>query len=260
MFTRILSTIIIAFATFSGQAQAEWSFGGGMENFRWQETITGSALSPLESGLRYALNLKWVQSGDNGLLFSYRGKVYTGRVHYDTFTQISNTPVSTTTQYSGATHEGQMFYRTDIGRFKLDYVGGAGLDSWRRSIDNNGYNQIEDYSIMYLRGGVNIDQAQHAAGFHGGGGLKYPFWTAEDAHLTEQGYYSNPLITPGKAISLYAELGYRINQRWDVVGYYDSWRFKQSDSVITTDSKGAWKIWQPESHMDVWGLKAMVSF
>lgn len=261
MFTRILSvTLMMTSTLFYTEAQAEWSFGGGLENFRWEETIAGSPLSPTENGMRYALNATWLQDGDQGLLFSYRGKLYTGRVHYDTYTQISNTPVSTTTQYSGATHEGQMLYRTDTGRLKLDYVGGVGLDTWERNIDNRGYSQIEDYFILYLRGGINIGQTQRATGWHGGGGLKYPFWTAEDAHLQEQGFYTNPIISPGKAVSLYAELGYRFSPRWDIVGYYDSWHFKQSAPVVTADSSGTWLIWQPESHMDVWGLKAMVSF
>ena len=252
--------MLLVLATFSTAAKAEWSVGGGLENYRWAETIADAPLTPKETGLRLAANLKWTQDGDRGLLFGYRGKLYFGRVHYDTYTQQTYTPISTHTVYVGATHEGQLLYRTDAGNYKLDYVGGLGYDNWQRSIENNGFYQIESYSIFFLRGGINLDQLMHNPGFHGGGGLKYPFWTAENAHLNEQGYYSNPIITPGKDFSLYAELGYRISERWDVIGYYDSWRFKRSNTVSSDDSTGTWLIWQPKSSMDTFGLRAMYSF
>lgn len=261
MLNKILPAILLVSATFSTGANAEWGIGGGLENYRWaEETDATSPLTPKETGLRLAANLEWTQDGDHGPLFGYRGKLYLGQVHYDTYTQQTYTPVSTNTVYLGATHEGQLLYRTDAGGIKLDYVGGLGYDSWQRSIENSGYYQTESYTIFFLRGGINFDQPMHHTGFHGGGGLKYPFWTAENAHLNEQGYYSNPTITPGKAFSFYAELGYRINERWDVTGYYDSWRFKTSDKVITANSAGTWLIWQPKSSMDTFGLRAMYSF
>lgn len=253
--------MLVLLATFSTGANAEWSIGGGLESYRWtEETGAKSPLTPKETGLRLAANLKWTKEGDQGLLFGYRGKLYFGQVHYDTYTQQTNTPVSTSTVYIGATQEGQLLYRTDAGNYKLDYVGGLGYDNWRRSIENNGFYQVEDFMILYLRGGINLDQPMHNTGFHGSGGLKYPFWTAENVHLKEQGYSSNPIITPGKNFSFYADIGYRISERWDVIGYYDSWRFTQSNTVTASRGGVLYNIVQPKSSMDTFGLKAMYSF
>lgn len=257
MAKRILAAALIASTIFPTSANATWDTGVSLEYYSWKEEIPESAHTPKESGPRYAIHLNWTENGDKGFLFAYRGKIYFGQVNYDTFTQLTNTPMNTNSQYSGTAHEGQFYYRSDAGNYKLDYVGSLGWDYWRRTID---YYLIEDYSILYLRGGLNLDQSGGRTGFHGGGGLKYPFWTAEDSHLKSQGFYSNPIITPGKNISLYAEFGYRINSHFDVIGYYDSWRFKKSNIVTTTDATGTWNIWQPKSSMDALGLRAMYLF
>ena len=260
MLNKISGAIFFVLLALSNGANAAVSIGAGLENYHWQETIDGSPLSPEEAGLRYAININWAQDTDHGLLFGYRGKLYAGRVHYDTFIQQTNTPVATTTQYSGVIHEGQLSYRSTAADFKLDYVAGLGLDTWQRNIDNNGYSQIEDFLIIYLRGGFNLERPAHATGWHGGGGLKYPIFTWEDAHLDSLGYTSNPTLSPGKDISLYAELGYRISQRWDVIGYYDSWRFKRSNTVTASRGGLLYGIYQPKSSMDALGLKAIYSF
>ncbi len=261
MLNRILAAMLIAWAAFPAAANAGWSIGAGLESYRWQEFIADPPLKPLETGVRNTFNAEWPQDGDYGWLFAYRGKLYFGQVQYDTYYQVTHEPVSTTTQYSGAAHEAQIFHRTDAGKLKLDWVGGLGLDRWRRAIGNSRNSQIEDFRIIYLRGGFNIGQPRHGAGLHGGGGLKYPIMTWEDAHLDSQGFSSNPILQPGKDISLYAQLGYRINERWDVVAYYDSWRFKQSPKVTVMDNQGVWwNIWQPKSSMDAFGLRVMYSF
>ena len=259
MFNRILAATLIAWAAFPATANAGWSIGTGLEYYLWQEFISDPPLKPLETGVRNTVNVEWTQDSDYGWLFAYRGKLYFGQVHYDTYTQQTYTPVSTTTNYSGVAHEAQIFHRTDAANYQLDYVGGLGLDTWRRAIGNS---QVEDFLIIYLRGGFNLDQPGHGAGLHGGGGLKYPIMTREDAHLDSMGFSSNPILQPGKDISLYAQLGYRISARWDVVAYYDSWRFKQSPKVTSTkisDGK-LYDIWQPKSSMDAFGLRVMYSF
>ncbi len=254
MLNRILTATLIAWASFPATANAEWSIGAGLEYYRWQEFIVGRSETPLETGVRNTVNVEWTQDGDYGWLFAYRGKFYFGQVNYDTFYQQTYTPVSTTTNYIGVANEAQIFHRTAANNYQLDYVGGLGLDTWRRAI---GYSQIEDFRIIYLRGGFNIGQPRHGAGLQVG--LKYPIMTWEDAHLDDMGFSSNPILQPGKDISLYAQLGYRISARWDVVAYYDSWRFKQSPKVTVTDNQGSWYIWQPKSSMDAYGLRVMYS-
>lgn len=263
MSTRILAATVLAAALSSTPAHAELDVGAGIEHYTWEETLQDSSLRPKEDGFRYALHLKWTESGNSGLLYAYNAKVYSGRVAYDTYTLVGNTPVSVNTDYIGMTHEGQLIFRDRLDNYRLDYVGGLGWDSWRRNINRS---QIEDYSVWFLRAGFTLDLPRQAAGFHGGGGLKVPIYTIEDAHLDSLGFSSNPQLSPGKGVSLYAELAYRASKYWDIVGYYDSWRFSQSDPVYVTTrdttlcGSTQCSIVQPQSGMNAFGLKAMLSF
>ena len=257
---RIIAITFAAILVVPFDACAELSMSAGLEGFNWKEEIPGEAIKPRESGMREAFFVDWVQEGDKGVLFAWHAKLYSGRVKYDTSTMNAGTPVSTHTNYSGAFSEVQAFYRAEAGANRLDLLAGAGLDSWERAIENSGFNQIEDYAILYLRLGVGLNAPEHMRGFHGGVGLKYPLSTLENAHLDKLGYYSNPMLHPGRAISGYAEIGYRINRMFDVVGYYDSWRFKQSDAVTVSDAAGLWSVIQPKSSMNVLGVKLNVSF
>lgn len=254
----LLATSIFA-ATFS--AQAAWDVGAGTESYQWVEYPVGYSGNPKESGARSALFVNWTQDGDDGTLFAWRAKLYAGTVNYDTFVSSTGAPVSTKTDYNGVASEGQEFYRYNLGAYRLDQLGGLGLDYWRRSIRNPGGDQIEDYSILFFRAGLRLTKPGLEPGFHGEFGIKYPVWTREDAHLDREGYTSNPTLSPKGALSGYAEFGYRINARFDLLGYYDSWRFRRSADVIAVDTAGTtWAIWQPKSDMDTWGAKLLVSF
>ena len=62
-----------------------------------------------------------------------------------------------------------------------------------------------------------------------------------------------PLITrlkPGKDFSFYATLGYRVNPAWDVYAYYDSYRFKESNTVAVPFPGGTATFIQPESRLN----------
>ncbi len=261
MIGRTLLAVSILFLTSS--AQAGWDVGGGLENFQWKEYPAGGGI-PKESGVRSALFANWTQEGDQGTLVAWRAKLYGGTVNYDTYLISTGAPVSTKTDYSGAVNEGQVFYRDNLGAYKLDYLGGLGLDIWRRRVRNAGGDQIEDYSIWFLRAGLRLAKSRSEAGFHGELGIKYPISTRENAHLDSEGFTSNPALSPKSTISGYAEFGYRINARFDVLGYYDSWRFGQSADVRAnkpTDPPGSyWLIYQPKSNMDALGIKLLVSF
>ena len=259
--------LLIAILMFTLPAQAAWDAGGGLENYQWQEYDTGNTGNPKESGLRSALFVNWTQDADQGPLFAWRAKLYAGTVNYDTFVMCAapctnnGAAVSTRTDYGGATSEGQFIYRKDLGAYRLDYLGGLGLDIWRRSIRNGGGDQIEDYSILFLRAGLRLAKSRRDPGMHGELGIKYPVSTNENAHLDSAGYTTNPALSPKGAVSGYAELGYRINATFDVVGYYDSWRFRRSANVTVQDSSGIlWNVWQPKSSMDALGAKLLVSF
>jgi hypothetical protein len=263
MINRILLTTI--FLLTSHSVQAAWDIGGALEEYRWVEYPSGINGTPKELGLRSALFVNWTQEREQGLLLAWRAKLYAGTVNYDTYLiDPPHEPVSTKTDYSGVASEGQVFYRYNLDTYKLDQIGGLGLDFWRRDIRSGGGSQYEDYSILYVRAGLRLAKSKAETGLHGELGIKYPVSTREDAHLDNMGYTSNPALSPKGAVSGYAEIGYRINPRFDVLGYYDSWRFGRSADVRTnkpSDTAGMyWLIYQPKSNMDALGIKLLVSF
>lgn len=261
MTARILLAVSLLAVTFS--AYPAWEAGAGLEAFRWVE-YPDKWGNPRESGPRSALFLNWTEDGDGGGLFAWRAKLYGGTVSYDTFLNSNGTPVSTKTDYNGASSEAQMFYRDELAAYQVDYLGGLGLDFWRRSIRSGGSDQVEQYTILFARAGLRFARSLQQPGFHGEFGIKYPAWTRENAFLGSIGYTSNPYLSPKGLASGYAELGYRFDTRFDVVAYYDSWRFGRSADVRTnkpSDPPGVyWLIYQPKSSMDVLGMKLLVTF
>lgn len=250
--------LAISMLTLTASARAELDIGVGEESYRWVEQPSGNSGSPTEAGARSALFLDWTPLREQGLLIGWRAKLYGGTVNYDTYTISTGTPVTTQTDYAGRAVDVYVFYRTVSG---MDFLAGAGQDVWRRSIRNGGGSQIEDYTIAYGRAGLRFGKSKSKAGWHGEFGAKYPFATNEDAHLTSMGYTSNPMLSPKWEASGYAELGYRLTEKFDVVGYYDSWRFKQSENVTVTDTAGAtWFVYQPTSSMDAVGIKLLYQF
>lgn len=233
-------------------AHAELTLSVAAEYFEWKESITPEVK---ETGPLYALGIAYTQERDAGPLFAYRGKLWGGRVDYEGSTLFSGAPVSDSTDYLGASNELQLRWRNPgkVGS-NVDGVFGAGLDTWRRSLSTV---QKEDYAIGYLRLGVE------SASSYGGDwsvslGLKYPFWTYENAHLDEIGFDSNPILHPGKDISPYGSIGYRFTEKLQVVAYYESFRFTKSDDVRANEvalGHGQTTIFQPASSMAIYGLK-----
>lgn len=256
--------LLLSFCIAPVSVQAAWNIGAGLENYTWTEYPAGAANTPKESGMRAAWFFDWAQEKDEGPQFAWHGKLYGGTVNYDTYVVSTGAPITTQTDYSGVMNEGQLFFRKDQGNYKLDYIAGLGFDFWRRGIRNTGFSQIEDYSVLFLRLGMRLGKSRMDAGFHAECGIKYPVSTWEDAHLPSLGYTSNPSISPSGVVSGYVELGYRIAPQFDVVGYYDSWRFDRSGEVRTnkpTDPAGSyWLVHQPKSDMDAIGIKLLVSY
>ena len=75
---------------------------------------------------------------------------------------------------------------------------------------------------------TNGSQGPDLTKYLAGGGLKYPVYIVENAHLDAIGFDQNPSLHPGRAPAFYAELGYRLGRRWTLSSYYDSYRFKES--------------------------------
>lgn len=249
------------FAATTSLAEAGLEIGLGVEHFDWKEYDGSGSQVLKEFGPRLALSVNLTQENkdDKGLLFGYRGKIYGGKVSYNGAT-FGGTPIVTDTKYKGMTNEGQAIWRFDYEGGKLDYVLGLGWDNWRRAIRNDalGMDQLEDYNIYYVRLGMNFDHTGKP-GLHGGIGVKQTLYATENAHLTDLGYSPNSTLNPGKSISAYGEIGYRLsNAKWDLVGYYDGYNFAASDPVSVLP--GPVQLYQPKSEMKLLGFKAMYNF
>lgn len=235
----------------AGSACADWSAGAGFESFRWKESTSPSVK---ESGLRWAADLTWQQSKQPGFSLGYNLKVYTGDVDYTGATLFGGVPVSDDTRYRGMINEVQTFWRMPQG---VDFVIAAGWDRWKRKLKSTG--QQEDYDVLYMKLGANLNAAARE-GVIGSVGVKYPAWTRENAHFDVLGASNNPRLRPGRQISLYGTLGYRFNPQWDVIAYYDSYRLKESNTVAVVLPTATAGFFQPESKMDVFGLKLQHNF
>jgi hypothetical protein len=235
----------------AGVALADWSASAGAEAFRWKET-TSPAVK--ESGLRWALGLTWTQSQDPGLSAGYNLKFYVGNVDYDGATLFGGVPISGETHYRGMTNEIRAFYR--MPQHRIDVVVAGGWDRWERELSAA---QREDWDVFYVRLGADFNAATKQ-GIFGGLGVKYPAWTRENAHLPDLGASGNPRLRPGKDFSFYGSIGYRANMNWDVIAYYDSYRFKQSNTVAVPFGGATLAAFQPESRMDIFGMKVQYNF
>ena len=234
---------------------AEWSVSAGAEHLSWRESTSPSVS---ETGVRGALGLNWTQNKDAGCLAAYRLKFYKGNVDYDGAFLLTGAPVSGSTHYWGYTNEIQAIYRTLNN--PLEFVGGLGWDSWQRHLSPQ---QEEDYDVYYVRLGVNIN-TRIKRGFFGNAGIKYPIYVTEDAHLRGIGIDQNPRLHPRRDVSATGELGYRFNTNWDLIGYYDGWRFSQSNTVTVTSNAAlpgtSINVFQPKSKQDLVGVKLQYNF
>lgn len=252
-----LAALVLAAASTS--AAAAWEITGELERFRWQEDTDPRVT---ESGPMLGLGLRWTQDRAWGWRWGYRGRLYFGSVDYQGSFLGTDVPVSGRTDYGGLSNEGQLIYR--FPGSAAEFVGGLILDYWNRQLSPD---QREQYWIAVLRLGVDFDR--HApVGFFGGGGVKLPFWTREDAHLTDIGFNANPRLEPKGEWSVYAEAGYRFDRAWSLTAYYDGYRFRESAPtpslvnpfVSGCGAPGGCTLVQPTSRLDSVGLRLHYSF
>ena len=233
-------------------SQAEFAVNAGVEYFDWTEDTTPKVK---ETGPMFTLGLAYTQDREKGWLFAYRGKIWGGSADYEGATLFGGTPLKSTTNYEGINNELQARWRrVGTSGSSLDGVLGLGLDLWRRELSSI---QKEDYSIGYLRLGIESN-ANYNGQWTVGLGLKFPFWTYENAHLDEIGFDSNPILHPGREVSPYGSLGYRFTPKFQVVGYYDGFRFGKSNEVQANEianGLGPTTLFQPSSSMAIYGIK-----
>ena len=250
-----LVALALALAAVSAPAAAGWSVSGDLEHFRWAEDTSPSVT---ETGPRFGIGVHWTQDKPAGWQFGYHGRLYFGSPAYTGSLLFSGEPITGTTDYSGVTHEGQAVYRIPGSASGAEFVAGLGLDYWIRQLSTL---QSEEYRVLYLRLGANFDR-RGPAGWYGGAGVKYPFFVDEDAHFPDLGFQPNPHLEPKGELSVYAEVGYRFNDRWSLTGYYDSYRFAESDAVgvIQAGTGTPFSFTQPRSSVDSLGLRLRRGF
>jgi hypothetical protein len=232
-------------------ACAQFTLGGGIEYFSWTEDT--QPIKVKESGPLAVFTIGYTQPREQGFLFAYRGEVYFGDVNYDGALLFSpNVPVSSQTQYVGTANEAQVRYRTQ----GFDVLAALGIDVWNRQLSSN---QQEDYRVAFVRLGVEYATGQH--GWLFAAGAKYPVWTQENAHFTDLGFDQNPTLTPGKELSGYASAGYRFDSHWSMLGFFDGYRFGQSNTVfVTAGGVPQGGFVQPATNTYVLGIRAQYSF
>ncbi|MDE3021378.1 MAG: hypothetical protein KGI54_05915 [Pseudomonadota bacterium] len=228
-------------------AHASWKVGSGVEQFNWHEYASNGSLLDKEQGARYDLFASYLQNGNEGLLFGWHGKFYTGDPTYNGATQLG-VPYNSDSQYNGLNNELLAVYRTRLDSKRVDWTTGLGYDMWRRGTRNTllGMTQNEDWNVVYAKFGGEIYQHAHS-GWHGGGGVRYTLYTSENSHFDALGASSNPSLSPGKSYGYDVNGGYRINRHWDFTAYYSYTRFTQSSPVSLSFGGLAASAFQPLS-------------
>ena len=247
----IKNVAIVFLLTGVGSAAAEIGLHAGGEYFSWKEAVFPRVK---ETGSRWMLGVDWLQDQPSGFRAGYKFKYYRGNVDYQGSLLFTGAPITGTTRYRGFVNEVQGLFRMPNSSF--EYVSGIGWDHWNRRLNAN---QDEDFDIGYLRLGANFRPPERT-GFFGSAGVKYPFYARENAHL-DTVFDQNPKLSLGKQVSMYSEVGYRLTQRLDLIAYYDGWYFRQSDpAYVTLRGAAARTVFQPNSRMDVLGIKLQYSF
>lgn len=238
----------------------------GSEYFSWREYDGGSKLLE-ETGPRFFLGIEAENAVSSQWLYGFRGRLYGGSVSYQGQAQELSPPFltyphDTTSSYSGWSAEVD-FTRQFLPHGAHEPAWGIsfalGYDNWRRRLADS-YNRYfdsivagyaEDYQVGYGRLGLVFSPA----GWSLQGGVKLPFFTSESVGLTRLGFDNDPVLKPQPDYSLYASLSYRLNPRWDVGGYYDSYRFLVSDDVpVELGGTLFGYFYQPKSQQDSIGF------
>lgn len=239
----------------SAAAHAAWSVSADLEAFQWKEDGMPSVT---ESGPRPGFSWGYLHERDSGWQWAYRGQFRRGTIDYEGAFLFSGQPTNARTRYTGLVNELQAIYRFPDSH-GVELVGGAGFDYWERKILPD---QKEDYAVVFARLGLNLDP-RSPQGFFGGAGIKLPLYVAENAHLNDLGFDQNETLHPKGNLSGYAQLGYRFQQRWSLIGYYEGYRFGESSPVTTTSAAfpgTKFVIFQPASKVDSLGVKLQYEF
>jgi hypothetical protein len=238
----------------------------GVESFLWKEYSGGQRLLR-ESGprLTVGLTLDHLLHGNPAKPYAMEVRGYVGFIDYDGQTQ-AGVPVQTDVDYFGVSAE-IVGVHPLRGSPRTHVLFGLGVDTWIRDIQDgvaaNGspaFGYQEDYFILYGKLGPGFLFQSGARRSFLQFGIKYPFYTYEQAYLSTVGFDDDVNLKPGKKISGFA--------KWQMIGgkekgkarfgasvYYDSFRFSASGSKTVSAGGTLFSVQQPESRMDVFGAR-----
>ena len=254
---------------FSGTCTASFASSEGLylygevESFTWKEFVDSGARAVRESGPLFGIGLDFSHEFESRIIFSPKGEIFFGDVDYDGHTQAGE-PVTSNVGYLGFTLDGDLSMKFKVSqRCYLEPFGGLGLRWWVRDIKDgttssgaiaSGY--TEEWATVYGRLGARggIDVSKRTLLFLEAG-VKLPFYNENTAYLSNAGLGPNITLHPGLQASFFAEAGTKMGM-FRASLFYDSLRFSRSADVVS----GAYIYWQPQSTMDIYGVKAGVVF
>lgn len=267
----IFSTCVYAEQAGSPE-RVPYGFDAGLEYFTWEEFDANGASILKETGPRFTFGgyLGNMLIQDRGFMYHVDARIYVGIVDYEG-RDSNQVAFNTDTDYTGMALEGLAGYRLGSGTVRADFIGAAVIDAWRRYI-NGGTNvnggsvsALEEYyGIVNLKlgGGPSFHTQTWRGQLHLG--VKYPVLTDEYAQLTEIGFEDDAQLSPnGRAsgfLSFTNQFALSADRALSIDVYYDSYRFAPSEMQIIFDGTQNKAVWQPESHMDVFGIQAGVRF
>ncbi len=257
----VICLVVLFHASFA--AAEGFYLYGAVESFAWKEFADSGERVVKESGPLFGIGLAYSHEFEDRITVSPKGEFFFGSVDYDGQTQ-TGVPVTSSVGYFGFTFDGDISMKFKVTqRFFLEPFGGAGLRLWIRDIKNgttstgavaSGYTErwITLYGRLGARGGIDVSK-QTTMFFEAG--VKLPFFNENTAYLSDAGLGSDVTLHPGRQASFFAEAGTKVS-RVRASLFYDSLRFSKSAGVVS----GAFVFWQPQSTMDVYGVKVGVVF
>lgn len=226
-----------------------------------------------ETGPLFGVGFSYQAVFSNHLIFTPTIELFGGKVDYDgqACNPTTDTCIAATTdvRYFGIKLEGDLGMRFgEPANFSVEPFVGFGLRSWLRDIADGtaadgsptaGYS--EDWFVLTGRLGARAAMGVgEKSQVFVQGGVKLPIYNSTTAYVSDLGYSNDTTVEPGKKISFFAETGVRAD-RFKASLFYESLRFKKSNFDHSTFLNGSTFIfWQPESSMDLFGVKLGMVF
>ncbi len=232
-----------------------------VESFTWREFIGGEQFVK-ESGPIYAAGFSYVHVNQN-ITIKPTIELFGGTVDYNGYAcdNVSCIAATSDVNYFGVKLEGDVGRRfTSAAKNFVEPFGGLGFRFWKRDIKNGttaagqptaGY--VEDWIVVQgrlgVRGGIAVRERKQ---IFAEAGIKLPIYNQNTAYVSDIGLGPDITLHPGKQVAYFAEAGIRISSFKGSL-FYDTLRFPRSP----TSTSG---FFQPQSHMDAYGVKLGIVF